>query len=170
MRLDNRNKILILGFILTLVASYFLAISKTFELWKDQKNQEEQKVLAQNVFHELDQLSEKESSLDLQFEQMDLEPTILQNSLLHFLNQQGMEHRIKILDFKVPHIIIDGPITTKTYQFTLEGGFPDILKVAHGLEGQGNYGVISHISFEKQQDPKSRNTYLQTTFHLEQIE
>lgn len=170
MRLDNRNKILILGFILTLMASYFLAISRTLELRKIQKTQEEQKVLSQNVFQELDRLSEKESYLDAQFQQMDLEPTNLQNSLLHFLNQQGTGSPIKILDFKVPHVVVDGPMTTKTYLFTLEGGFPDILKVAHGLESQGNHGGISHISFEKQQDPRTRKTYLQATFHLEQIE
>lgn len=170
MRLDNRNKILILGFMLTLVASYFLAINKTLEIRKVQKNQEEQKVMAQNVFHELDLLSEKESYLDVQFEQMDLESTNLQNNLLYFLNQQGMEHRIKILEFNVPHMVIDGPITTKTYRFTLEGGFLDILNVAHVLESQGNFGGISHISFEKQQNPRNGKTYLQATFHLEQIE
>lgn len=94
----------------------------------------------------------------------------MQNELLRFLNDQGRQYSVKIMDFKAPHVIHEGNTIIKTYRFVLEGSFTDILKVVHGLETKANFGGITHMAFEKQRDARQRKNYLQATLHVRQME
>ncbi|MEQ5790797.1 hypothetical protein J4E06_07020 [Muricauda sp. NFXS6] len=170
MRLDKRNKLMIGGFVLGLLVCYQLAIKKTLALRWQYLREAEQHELARDIPEKLADLRNKELQLDAQFEALNLGSTNVQNELLRFLNQQGGQHAVKIMDFKAPHVVREGNTTTRTYRFTLEGRFTDILKVAHGLESRGNFGGLAHMSFEKQHDLRQKRNYLQATLHVQQME
>lgn len=170
MRLDNRNKMLVGGFILSLVVSYQLTFKKTLALRSAHLKNTELRERAKDMPRKLVALRQREMQLDAQFRKLHLGSSNFQNELLRFLNEQGSEHSVKIIDFKAPHVIIEDNTTTRTYQFILEGSFTDILKVVHTLETQGSFGGISHMAFEKQKDPRQRKNYLQASLHLQQIE
>lgn len=170
MRLDKRNKLFIGGFVLALVVCYQLAIKKTLALRTqyvhDNKIREQTKDLPQKLAN----LKKQEQQLDTQFAGLNLESTNMQHELLRFLNEQGSAHSVKVIDFSAPHVINEGETTTSTYQFILEGGFSNILKVSHALETNGNFGGISHMAFEKEKDLRHGRTYLRARLHLRQIE
>ncbi|MCK0159121.1 hypothetical protein [Allomuricauda sp. F6463D] len=170
MRLDKRNKLLIGGFVLGLLLCYHLAIKKTLALRSQYYGETEQREQARDIPGKLANLHKKELQLDAQFEQLNLGSTNVQNELLYFLNEQGDQHLVKIIEFKAPHVVNEGSTTTRTYQFTLEGNFTDILTVAYGLETQTSFGGITHIAFEKQQDSRQKYNFLNATLHLQQIE
>ncbi|RIV36659.1 hypothetical protein D2V08_01730 [Flagellimonas lutimaris] len=170
MRLDNRNKMLVGGFILSLAVSYQLAIKKILALRSAHLKNTELRERAKDMPRKLAALRQQEMQLDAQFKKLYLESSNFQNELLRFLNEQGSGHSVKIMDFKALHVIIEGNTTTRTYQFILEGNFTDILKVVHALETQGSFGGVTHMAFEKQKDPRQRKSYLQASLHLQQIE
>lgn len=170
MRLDKRNKLLIGGFVLALVICYQLAIKKTLALHTQYVHDSEIREQTKDLPQKLANLKKQELQLDTQFAGLNLESTNMQHELLRFLNEQGSEHSVKVIDFNSPHVIHEGETTTSTYQFILEGGFSNILKVAHALETKANFGGISHMAFEKEKDLRHGRTYLRATLHLRQIE
>lgn len=170
MRLDKRNKLLIGGFVLVLFVCYQLAIKKTLALRSQYLRETEQQEQVLDIPVKLADLRNKELQLDAQFEALNLGSNNVQNELLHFLNEQGGQHSVKVMDFKAPHVISEENTTTRTYQFVLEGHFTNILKVAHGLETKANFGGITHMAFEKQWDLRQKKSYLQASLHLKQIE
>jgi len=170
MRLDKRNKMLIGGFVLGLLLCHQLAVKKTLELRAQYLKGTEQHERAVEIKGKLAELRKKEQQLDARFKAMDLGSANVQNELLRFLNEQGEKHSVKIIDFKAPHVAVEGSTTIKTYRFVLEGYFTDILRVAYGLETKRNFGGIAHMAFEKQLDPRKRKTHLQATLHLQQME
>lgn len=170
MRLDKRNKLMIGGFVLALVVCYQLAIKKTLALRTqyvhDSKIREQTKDLPQKLAN----LKKQELQLDTQFASLNLKSTNMQHELLRFLNEQASEHSVKVIDFSSPHVTNEGETTTSTYQFVLEGGFSNILKVAHALETKGNFGGISHMAFEKQKDLRYGKSFLQASIFIQQME
>ncbi|MCK0160143.1 hypothetical protein [Allomuricauda sp. F6463D] len=170
MRLDKRNKLLIGGFVLALVVCYQLGIKKTLFLRAQYLGDMENREEARDIPRKLADLQKQEMYLDAQFEQLNLGSTNVQNELLRFLNEQGGQHSVKIIDFKAPHLVTEGATATRTYRFVLEGSFTDILTVAHSLETRASFGGITHMAFEKQHDPRQRKSYLQVSVHLQQIE
>lgn len=158
------------GFVLALVVCYQLAIKKTLALRTqyvhDSNIWEQTKDLPQKLAN----LKKQEQQLDTQFAGLNLKSTNMQHELLRFLNEQGSEHSVKVIDFSAPHVNNEGETTTSTYQFILEGGFSNILKVAHALETKANFGGISHMAFEKEKDLRHGRTYLRARLHLRQIE
>lgn len=170
MVLDKKNKLLIGGFVLALFVCYQLAIKKTLALRSQHLNESEQREQARDIPAKLADLRKKELQLDLQFKALNLGSTNVQNELLRFLNEQGTLYSVKIMDFNAPHMVRDENTVIRTYRFMLEGGFTNILKVAHGLETQANFGGITHMAFDKQLDPRQRKSYLQATLHVQQME
>ena len=158
------------GFVLGLLVCYQLAIKNTLALRSQYLKETEQREQVRDIPEKLAALRNKELQLDTQFGQLNLGSTNVQNELLRFLNEQGSQHAVKIMDFKSPHVISEGNTTTRTYQFVLEGHFTNILKVAHGLETKANFGGITHMAFEKQLDPRQRKSYLRATLHVQQME
>jgi hypothetical protein len=170
MRLDKRNKLLIGGFVLALVVCYQLAIKKTLALRTqyvhDSKIREQTKDLPQKLAN----FKKQEQQLDTQFAGLNLKSTNMQHELLRFLNEQGSEQSVKVIDFNSPHVIKEGETTTSTYQFILEGGFSNILKVAHALETKANFGGISHMAFEKEKNLRNGKSFLQASIFIQQME
>ncbi|GAB4520391.1 MAG: hypothetical protein Tsb004_31420 [Allomuricauda sp.] len=170
MRLDKRNKLLIGGFVLALVVCYQLAIKKTLALHTQYVHNSKIWEQTKDLPQKLANLKKQEQQLDTQFADLNLESANMQNELLRFLNEQGREHSVKVIDFSAPHVIPEGETTTSTYQFILEGGFRNILKVSHALEIKGNFGGITHMAFEKEKNLRNGRTYLRAQLHLRQIE
>lgn len=170
MKLDNKNKLLLGVFFLMLLLSYHLAFKKTLKLKEEYSANVDKQELAIHVPEELLTLSRKERYLDSQFLDLNLGTSSMQNDLLKFLNEVSTTNKVKIIEFKSPHVFHEGNSVSKTYVFNLEGNFIDMLKVVYALEKKGSFGAISHIGFEKKKNYRSRKRYLQTLVFLEHAE
>lgn len=170
MKLDNKNKMLLLGFVALLFLSYHLAIKKTWDLRANYLTSVKNQELSKNIPLNLAKLSQKEKYLDVQFEKLNVSSSAFQTDLLKFLNEKTTENQIKTLAFGAPHLSTANQLTIKTHEFTLEGSFNGILRTLNTIETQSPFGTISHVQFEKHLDYKTRKSSLQASVHLRQVE
>src|SRR4051812_32752051 len=106
MRLDRRNKILLLGSVLVLYLSYAFAISKTLESYNEYSAKSDILKSGKNAPSRIKQLQQQEMQLDRILTQYKIsEPISFQNDLLKEINTYCSQYHLKIVDFKEPHII-----------------------------------------------------------------
>ena len=170
MKLDNKNKLLLGGFLALMVSSHQLAFKKTLEFRKVYLSAKDNAGRARDIPMELAKLDKRERYLDGQFKSINLDGSSMQSDLLKFLNGHTGAHGVKIMAFGAPNTVQEGNTIHITYIFTLEGNFKGILHVAHALENHGGFGVISHLAIEKEKDYRSKKAFLSATIYLKQVQ
>lgn len=170
MKLDNRNKLLLAGFLLILFLSYHLAFKNTLALRKEYIANIDKQNLSTDIPQELELWAKKEKQLDLQLKKLNLSDSFIQNNLLRFLNRYSEANEIKIVEFRVPHVFQDTDAAYKTYIFSLEGSYGKMLQIIHALEQSKDFGIVSHVAFEKKQNYRRNRAYLQALVFLKYVE
>ena len=66
-----------------------------------------------------------------------------------------------MVHFLEPHSIENNNLSVKTYQFTIEGHYNNILKLIHHIEQKTKFGEVISLSFEKKKNYRTRKHYLQ---------
>lgn len=169
MKIDNKNKLLFLGIVAMLFASYYLAINKTMLLRKESHRLSEQVEQFKDIPNKLAILSQKNIYYDSILGEMDLVDTSIQNNLLRTINQEASKNNIKVMDFNQPHLYQVGENSLHTYSFKLDGNYTDILKVVHTIEQKGSFGEIVHVDFQKKKNYKTNKYSLAATVFVQQV-
>ncbi len=157
----TKNILLLLGFLLTLVVCYKLAISNTLNLRKEYGSLKQVETLFKNAPKQLSLLKQKQKYYDSILSKYQLGGSSIQNSLLKTINEFAKSDNLKVIEFIEPHVINQNDLTIKTYQFTVEGDFNVILKLSHKLEQQTKFGEIINLHFEKKKNFRTGKYYLQ---------
>lgn len=169
MNIDKKNKLLLLGIVLLLFASYKLAINKTLLLKTEHKRLSSQVELFTNIPKQLSILTQKEKYYDSILGKMDMGDTSVQNNLLRTINQEAKTNTVNVMDFNQPHIYRMGESDLQTFSFRLSGNFTDILKVIHTIEQKGNFGEVVHVDFIKKKDYRSNTENLAATVFVQHV-
>lgn len=169
MKINTKNKLLLIGFFISLYFSYSLAISKTL-FYKNQYQASQEIANDTNNPQLLAQLHYKEKQIDKWMAQNSSTMSNFQNELLKQLNLYCNEQQLKIVDFQEPHKYIENQSQTLSYSFSLEGSFNGVIVVLNKIENQQNLGQIKHISSQKKTNYKTNQDYLITTVIIEKIE
>lgn len=161
MRLDKKNKVLLLGLLFALYISYAFAVSNTIEYYKEYKAKQEILTSENNIPQLLNQLVQKEKQLDKFVSHSDSSISqSFQNNLLRQLNAYSESYSLKIIDFQQPHTVQEKGVTTLSYIFTLEGTFNGCLAVINKIENNPAMGNIQHINFKKTKNYKTNTEEL----------
>ena len=163
MKLNRKNKLLLLGLILTLYFCYSFAIEKTLDYYRKYKNQKELIDNTNNKPKLLANLLLKEKEIDQWLSKNDYMSTSFQNELLKHLNNYGSIHNLKIVDFKEPHKIIENNTEINSYSFSVDGSFNNVLGLINTIENNPSLGFIKHMSAEKKINYKTNGEYIITT-------
>src|SRR5574343_220672 len=123
MKLNRRNKVLILGIVLSLYLSYSLAIKKTIAYYKEYKSKNELISNLNNNPKLLSNLIANEKQIDLWLSKNDHPSDSFQNELLKQLNNYCSKNNLKIVDFKEPHQIQESETNINSYSFSIDGSF-----------------------------------------------
>lgn len=169
MKINNKNKLLFLGIIAMLFASYYLAINKTLLLRNEAQRLTVQVEQFKDIPNKLAILSQKDVHYDSILGKMDLVDTSVQNNLLRTINQEATKNNIKVMDFNQPHLYEMGENSLHTYSFKLDGNYTDILKVVHTIEQKGNFGEIVHMDFQKKKNYRTNKYSLGATVFVQQV-
>jgi len=157
---QQKNIVLIIGFLVSLYICYQLAISKTLEQ-KEQHNELSKEVLlSKNGPKQLSLLKQKEVYYDSLLTKYQLDGSSVQNNLLKVINAYSEANNIKVISFLEPHLIIKNELIIKTYDFTLEGQYNDINKLIYQLEQHTKFGEIINLKFEKKNNFRTGRYYL----------
>ena len=166
MNSKTKNIVLILGFLLSLVICYKLAIKNTLNQKEAFTKLKAEEVLFKNTPKKLSLLRQKEKYYDSVLHKYQLQGSSIQNNLLKTINKFSKANNLKVIHFLEPHVIIKEDLTIKTYQFTLEGGYDAIIKLVHKLEQDTKFGEIINLHFEKKKNFRTGKHYLQASILL----
>lgn len=156
MKLNRKNKLLLLGFIIALYICYAFAISNTLDVYKEFTIKNEVLIHNKSTPELANQLLQKEKQLDkLLVEHHVKNSESYQNDLLKQLNFYSTKYNLKVIDFKEPHTIIEKNATTSSYIFSLQGSFNGSIALLNKLENNTALGTIKHINFTKKRNYKS---------------
>jgi hypothetical protein len=139
MTIQQKNKLLVLGFVAILVIGYFLSISETFSLKRNYDQLKENERIFENIPKRLKVLTQKEVYYDSLLSSNQITETSLQNNLLKALERYAVSEQIKIVSFNEPHIYTENDKTINSYAFTVSGDFKAILGLAYELEQRSKY-------------------------------
>lgn len=156
MKLNKKNKFLLIGFILALYICYSFAISTTITFYKESLSQKE--ALGNQDFSPkmISQLNQKEKQLDQLLTQQNIDTSeSYQNNLLKFLNTNAIRFNLKIVEFKEPHSVKSDNFTELNYIFTLQGSYNGMISLLNQIENNNSIGFIRHINFVKKRNYKS---------------
>ncbi|WP_188726581.1 general secretion pathway protein, partial [Flavobacterium limi] len=113
MKLNKKNKLLIVGFVLILYICYSFAISNTVIYYNEYHKKEQQIANDSNLPNLANQLIRKEKQLDQVLDQNEINVSdSFQNDLLKQLSSYSNTYHLKITDFQEPHTIIQKGFTT----------------------------------------------------------
>lgn len=161
MKLNKKNKMLILGFIIAIYICYSFAISNTFAAYNEYHSKKELIALSKNTPVIIHQLRQKEKQLDGILSQYNISATeSFQNDLLKQLSVYCNAYQLKIIDFKEPHIFTDKDFVTTSYIFSLEGSFNGCLTLLNKIENNPSFKNIKHLNFTKKKDYKTNIDHL----------
>lgn len=161
MKLNKKNKLLVLGFVLILYICYSFAISNTIMYYKEYKNKEQQISNDSNMPNIVAQLIMKEKQLDQVLSRYEINVSdSFQNDLLKQLSSYSANYHLKITDFQEPHIITQKGFTTTSYIFTLEGSFNGCLALINQIENNPKLGAVGHLNFIKKKNHKTNTDQL----------
>jgi hypothetical protein len=162
MTIKTKNIILITGFLLGLILSYQLAISKTVKIKKEYNILKHEETLFENTPRQVSMLQQKQDYYDALLSKHQLNgSSSVHNSLLKTINTFADSTNIKVVSFLEPHVIPNGDLKISTYQFILEGDFNALLKLIHKLEQGTKLGEITHLAFEKKTNFRTGQVFLQ---------
>ncbi len=157
----SKNILLIVGFLLVLFLSFKLAISKTINLKKEYHTLKHEELLLKNTPKQLSLLKQKQKYYDSILNKYQIKGSSIQNNLLKAINALANSNELKVVHFLEPHITKNNDLSIKTYQFTIEGDYNNILKLIYHLEQQTKFGEVINLSFEKKKNFRTRKYYLQ---------
>ncbi|MFV5701710.1 hypothetical protein ACM55F_07535 [Flavobacterium sp. XS2P12] len=156
MKLNRKNKMLLLGFLLALYICYTFAISNTITYYKEYHSKNA--MITDNTGSPklAYQLLQKEKQLDLLLSGYNITASeSFQNDLLKQLNTYSDSYHLKIIDFKESHVIVEKGFVTTSYIFSLEGSFNGCLALLNKVENNPSLGSIKHLNFTKKRNYKT---------------
>jgi ribosomal protein S18 len=171
MKLNNKNKLLILTSIILILIAYKVAISKTFFYYNSYNSTKEKLVNSENEKKTLGFLYAKNKKLDAILKNNHSEKNSLnhQNYLLKVISNLCENHKVKIINFEEPEILTAEKGKITHYKFSIEGNFNTILLFLNQLENKPFIGKIEHFSTEKKMDYKKNSVEIISTIVLEKL-
>ncbi|WP_417940952.1 hypothetical protein [Flavobacterium sp. RS13.1] len=161
MKLNNKNKLLIVGFLVVLYICYSFAISNTINYYKEYKNKQEEITADSNMPKLAGQLMQKEKQLDQVLADYDIDVSAsFQNDLLKQLTSYSENYQLKIVDFQQPHVVSQKGFSTTSYIFSLEGSFNGCLTLINKIENTAALGNIKYLNFIKTKNFKTNTDQL----------
>ncbi|WP_190808386.1 hypothetical protein [Flagellimonas sp. S3867] len=166
----KKNIVLILLILLSLLLCYKLAISNTLALKREYGALTKEEGLYKNIPQQLSLLSKKEAYLDTVLQDLNINNTSMENNLLRIINQEVSKNQLSLIDYNPAHISKQNETNFITYNFTLRGSFPSILKAIYSIEKHSGFGEIIHVDFTKEKNYKTRRNFLEASIYIQSLE
>lgn len=169
MKLNNKNKILILTSMLFIIIAYKTAISKTIYYYTSFNNTKEQLKNSENEKKTLGFFYAKNKKLDVILNNNDSPKNLInyQNHLLKTISSLSEKNNVKILNFEEPEILSTEKEKITHYKFSVEGNFNNSLIFLNQIENKPFIGKLLHFSTEKKMDYKENRVRIISTIVIE---
>ncbi len=172
MKLNNKNKILLIFTLLSFIIVYKLAISKTLSYYNSYSDLNEELVEIHNNGNQENILQSRNKNLEKILNKLNYNnnSTNQQNNLLKLIGEEASKSNLKIVAFDEPKILIENKSKVTHYHFSVEGNFNKTLLLLNNLENNPLIGVIKHFSTLKKKDYKNNSNFIITNVVIEKKE
>lgn len=169
MKLNKKNKILLVIIALSFILVYKLAIAKTIyyhDLMDALKMQLENSEEQNNISNAL---SLKIKKLDIILEKLNYNSEIKnqQNNLLKVINENAEKYNLTIVAFEEPKTVLESNNKKTHYYFRVIGEFNKTLLLLNYIENNAIFGKIKHFNTVKKTNYKENKKYITTEIILE---
>lgn len=171
MKLNNKNKLLILSSIILILIAYKVAISKTFFYYNSYNSTKEKLINSENEKKTLGFLYAKNKKLDAILKNNDYSENKInhQNYLLKVISNLCEQHAVRIANFEETEIKTIDSQKIILYKFSVEGNFNTVLLFLNQLENKPFIGKIKHFSTEKKMIYKENRIKIVSSVVIEKI-
>jgi hypothetical protein len=169
MNIKLKNRILVIGFLLSLLIAYNFAISKTIEVQRVVRELSKEKLLLNNVSNRISSLNLKEQQLNSILKSYNVSiNNSFQQTLLQNITSFSKNNNLQIIAFNEPHLFNSNITKLSTYSFEIKGNFISLLKMINYLEQQ-QFGELISIQLEKKKNYRTNSSYLTCVVLLQKV-
>jgi hypothetical protein len=167
--MNNKNKLLIIGFFLLLFMAYSFSIKKTMEAKQLLTTLRSDKELQETAQSKIFNLQQENAHLDsiLRKRNLSIENSF-QQTLLKKINSFADKEKITIISFEEPHQFESNKTNLKTYFFEIKGDFRALLKLINEFERQ-QLGQLTSLNFVKKKNYRTNRTELSCQFYIQKL-
>ncbi|MDA9316479.1 hypothetical protein N9Q58_01030 [Polaribacter sp.] len=163
----QKNKVLLVSFLLILVLSYVFSIRKTVELKSKLVNLSNDKKILLRANKTITSLQQENDYLDSVLRQKDIYfENSFQQTLLKKLNDFSKRTSMDIISFKQPHIYSNKTTVLMSYEFQVKGNFKSLLQLTNTLERQ-QLGELISVNFDKKRNYRNNRDELTGLFYIQ---
>lgn len=169
MKLNKKNKILVIAIFTSIILVYKLAISKTIHYYGLLNNLNQKIESFENQNNAANMLAAKNKKLNTILEKLNYNSEIKnhQNSLLRAINEHALQYNLIVAEFQEPKTISDLNTKITHYYFRIIGDYNKTLLLLNYLENNATFGKIKHFNTIKNINYKENNKFITTEIILE---
>lgn len=165
----QKNRLLLLGLLILIVAAYQFSFKKTFELGGSLEKLTQDKLALDNAGAKLDLLQQQNVYLDSVLESNDVSANqSFQQNLLQKVDGLREKHKVKIVSLDPPHEFKKDGAVIESYLIEVKGGFRNLMLFSSDLEKQ-RLGKFSSVDFNKKMNYKTRRKELKCSIILQRL-
>jgi len=165
-----KNKLLLLGVVLLGALAYWLSISKTVVLYRENSRLEAKLDSLENAPSAIARLTAQLQQYEKSLSHFSTRDKNWEERLLHGLAQVCQRHHVKLLHIPVPQTEEQSNYVIHTRAVKMEGGYLNLVQVLYDLEHTKALGRITAVRFALEKDRKTRKTFLFAYIYIQHIE
>ena len=164
----KKNRILLVGSLLSILLIYELAIKKTIIAYANCKQMEVQLQTANDAPKMMNELRRKNAKMDLLLGNEGKYADI-QQSILGVVTDYCNANNLVLEQFPTPSVENNNGITIETNIITIEGEFGQLLNLIYLFEQKYKIGKVVSVNYKVKQDNLTRQIKLNVTIYLQNI-
>ncbi|WP_445456108.1 hypothetical protein [Flavobacterium sp. HNIBRBA15423] len=169
MKLNKKNKILLIAIIISLILTYKLAIVNTIHYHSLLNTLNKQLENSLEQHNASNTLVIKNKRLDVILEKLNYSSEIKnqQNNLLKVINENAEKYNLIVVAFEEPKTIVEANNKITHYYFRVIGEYNKTLLLLNYLENNAIFGKIKHFNTVKKTNYKENRKFITTEIILE---
>jgi len=165
----QKNKYLLIGFVLFLFLSYFMAISDTLAEWSAYGKLEKQASRLDETPQQLRGLQMKLKGLNYLIENKQRSHDGVHASLLNVITTYCDENSILLREYPGSRENIQNDLVIETNIFEVQGSYLKLLNLVYLLEQKQRIGKVASVKFQSKKDMQSKQQILTVTMYVQNV-
>jgi len=154
---------------IVLVAVYQFGISRTVDLYFENKGLESQLNKALTADSEIIKLNNEVVQLKKQLSEYTVDSLKNKEFIFHALAEFCKSTHVQLREFPVESVSNKGDYIIETNKIVAEGQYGDLLKLLHYIEFKQKIGRISSVTFQTIHDHKNQRDILLMNIHIQTL-
>ena len=158
-----------MGTILLLVICYLFAFSNTVDLYLKNQDAHKKLLALENAPEQIAGLNKRLHYLNSKVKQYVRDDKFEQEDILVTISDFCKSNKLRIVAFPKSEIKQKDDIAIETFNFTVEGGYVNLVKLIYEIEVVQKIGRIASLHFESKVDRRTKIKHLTVNVHLQNL-